>query len=215
MEHLQKHNILEFQRKMRAIPGWEILEEPGLTATRTPAGDALGNDVWAEVTDANLARARRFYQGQPFCWLVEEGQGTAWLEAAGGVFREPDYEMVAPLPSGRRAGAGVVEAAGGRVTKVILETGLLTDAEKITACQICKKAGSSFVKTATGFAKGSAATAEDIALMRKTVGPEMGVKASGGVRSQADARLMIANGATRLGTSASIAIVTGGQGSGY
>ena len=110
---------------------------------------------------------------------------------------------------------GVVAAAAGRTTKVILETGLLSDPEKVLACQLSKQAGASFVKTATGFAKGSAATAEDIALMRKTVGPEMGVKASGGVRSQADARLMIANGATRLGTSASIAIVTGGQGSGY
>ena len=110
---------------------------------------------------------------------------------------------------------GVVEAAGGRVTKVILETGLLTDAEKITACQICKKAGASFVKTATGFAKGSAATAEDIALMRRTVGPGLGVKASGGVRSLADARKMLEAGATRIGASSGIAIVTGGQGEGY
>jgi deoxyribose-phosphate aldolase len=104
---------------------------------------------------------------------------------------------------------GVVEAAAGRVTKVILETGLLTDPEKILACQLCKQAGASFVKTATGFAAGSAATAEDIALMRKAVGPELGVKASGGVRSLADARAMIASGATRLGTSSGIAIVTG------
>lgn len=110
---------------------------------------------------------------------------------------------------------GVVEAAGGKTTKVILETGLLTDAEKVEACLLCKKAGASFVKTSTGFAKGSAATAEDIALMRKTVGPDMGVKASGGVRSLADAQLMIANGATRLGTSSGVAIVTGGQGAGY
>ena len=110
---------------------------------------------------------------------------------------------------------GVVEAAAGRITKVILETGLLTDAEKVLACQLCKKAGASFVKTSTGFAKGSAATAEDIALMRKTVGPDMGVKASGGVRTLADARIMIANGATRLGTSGGVAIVTGGQSAGY
>ena len=85
-------------------PGWELLEEPGFTATRSPAGDALGNDVWAPVTAENLARARRFFQGRPFCWLVEEGQGTGLLEAAGGTFREPDFEMVAPLPGGHLAG---------------------------------------------------------------------------------------------------------------
>ena len=103
---------------------------------------------------------------------------------------------------------GVVEAAGTRVTKVILETGLLTEAEKILACRICMKAGAAFVKTSTGFAKGSAATAEDIALMRRTVGPGMGVKASGGIRCLADARTMLQHGATRLGTSAGVAIVS-------
>ena len=109
----------------------------------------------------------------------------------------------------------VVQAARSKVTKVILETGLLTEEEKLSACQIAKKAGATFVKTSTGFAKGSAATAEDIALMRRTVGPRMGVKASGGVRSQADARKMIEAGATRIGTSSGIAIVTGGEGKGY
>ncbi len=109
----------------------------------------------------------------------------------------------------------VVQAARNKVTKVILETGLLTDEEKVTACQICKKAGATFVKTSTGFAKGSAATEADILLMRKTVGPRMGVKASGGVRSVADAKKMIAAGATRIGTSSGVAIVTGGEGKGY
>ena len=109
----------------------------------------------------------------------------------------------------------VVQAARDKVTKVILETGLLTDEEKVTACQICKKAGATFVKTSTGFVKSSIATEADIALMRKTVGPRMGVKASGGVRSAADAKKMIAAGATRIGTSSGIAIVTGGEGKGY
>ncbi|MBL0311155.1 MAG: deoxyribose-phosphate aldolase [Holophagaceae bacterium] len=109
----------------------------------------------------------------------------------------------------------VVQAARDKVTKVILETGLLTDEEKVTACQICKKAGATFVKTSTGFVKSSIATEADIALMRKTVGPRMGVKASGGVRSMADAKKMIAAGATRIGTSSGIAIVTGGEGKGY
>ena len=110
---------------------------------------------------------------------------------------------------------GVVQAAPGRITKVILETGLLTDEEKVQTCLICKAAGAGFVKTSTGFAKGSAATEADIALMRKAVGPDMGVKASGGVRSLADAQKMLAAGATRIGASSGVAIVTGGVGSGY
>ena len=109
----------------------------------------------------------------------------------------------------------VVQAARTKVTKVILETGLLTDEEKVTACQLCKKAGATFVKTSTGFSKGSIATEADILLMRKTVGPRMGVKASGGVRCIADAKKMIAAGATRIGTSSGVAIVTGGEGKGY
>jgi deoxyribose-phosphate aldolase len=109
----------------------------------------------------------------------------------------------------------VVQAARNKVTKVILETGLLTDEEKIIACQLSKKANATFVKTSTGFVKGSIATEADIALMRKTVGPRMGVKASGGVRSLADAQKMIAAGATRIGASSGVAIVTGGEGKGY
>jgi len=120
MEHLQKQNILEFHRRMRGTPGWELLEEPGLTATRTPAGEALGNDVWAPVTAENLARARRFFQGQPFCWLVEEGQGTGLLEAAGGTFREPDLEMVVPLP-GRPQASGVTEVRGAQELEEVYE----------------------------------------------------------------------------------------------
>jgi len=109
----------------------------------------------------------------------------------------------------------VVQAARTKTTKVILETGLLTDEEKVIACQLCKKAGATFVKTSTGFVKGSIATEADIALMRKTVGPRMGVKASGGVRSVTDAKKMIAAGATRIGASSGVAIVTGGEGKGY
>lgn len=103
----------------------------------------------------------------------------------------------------------VVRAAqGSTIVKVILETCLLTDAEKVKACEIAKSAGADFVKTSTGFSTGGA-TAEDIALMRKAVGPEMGVKASGGVRTKEDAEKMVKAGATRLGASASIKIVSG------
>lgn len=98
------------------------------------------------------------------------------------------------------------------VLKVILETSLLSDEQKVVACQIAKKANADFVKTSTGFSKGGA-TVHDIALMRRTVGPKMGVKASGGVRSYEDAVAMIQAGATRLGTSSGISIVQGGGGS--
>jgi deoxyribose-phosphate aldolase len=102
----------------------------------------------------------------------------------------------------------VREATRGRVLKVILETSFLTKEEKVRACAMSKKAGADFVKTSTGFG-GGGATVEDIKLMRETVGPHMGVKASGGIRDTQAAEQMIAAGATRLGTSASVAIVTG------
>ena len=94
----------------------------------------------------------------------------------------------------------------GAITKVIIETCLLTDDEKVTACLLAKDAGADFVKTSTGFSTGGA-TVEDIKLMREVVGPNMGVKASGGVRSYADALKMIEAGATRIGTSSGIKIV--------
>ncbi|ALO67757.1 2-deoxyribose-5-phosphate aldolase [Arthrobacter alpinus] len=95
--------------------------------------------------------------------------------------------------------------------KVIIETSLLSDDEKILACQAALEAGADFVKTSTGF-NGGGATAQDVALMRETVGPDLGVKASGGVRTREKALEMIAAGATRIGTSSGIAIVTGGTG---
>ena len=96
------------------------------------------------------------------------------------------------------------------ILKVIIETCLLTDEEKVKACELSKEAGAHFVKTSTGFSTGGA-TIEDVALMRKTVGPEMGVKASGGVRDAAGAKAVIEAGATRIGASSSVAIVTGGK----
>lgn len=101
----------------------------------------------------------------------------------------------------------VVDAAGDRaIVKVIIETCLLTDEEKVLACKLAKKAGAHFVKTSTGFSTGGA-TIEDIKLMRETVGPEMGVKASGGVRDLKTSLAMIEAGATRIGASASVSIV--------
>jgi len=107
----------------------------------------------------------------------------------------------------------VVEAAAGRPVKVILETSMLNREEKIAGSAITKAAGAAFVKTSTGFG-GGGATVEDIQLMRAVVGPDLGVKASGGVRNAQTARKMLAAGATRLGASASVAIVTGGTSTG-
>lgn len=100
----------------------------------------------------------------------------------------------------------VVQAGQGKLVKVIIETALLTDEEKVRACQLAVEAGADFVKTCTGFS-GGAANVHDIALMRETVGPDIGVKASGGVRTKEDALALIEAGATRIGTSSGKAIV--------
>ncbi|MDO4865768.1 MAG: deoxyribose-phosphate aldolase [Clostridia bacterium] len=103
--------------------------------------------------------------------------------------------------------AAVKAACGPAKLKVIIETCLLTDEEKVKACLAAKSAGADFVKTSTGFSK-AGATVEDVRLMRQTVGPEMGVKAAGGVHNKAEALAMIEAGATRIGASSGIAIVS-------
>lgn len=106
--------------------------------------------------------------------------------------------------------AVVTAVAGGRtLVKVIIESAMLTDEEIVRACQLAKEAGADFVKTSTGFAKEGGASVHAVSLMRQTVGPDMGVKASGGIHSTEEAEAMIAAGATRIGASASIAIVQG------
>ncbi|PTL78484.1 deoxyribose-phosphate aldolase [Vitiosangium sp. GDMCC 1.1324] len=119
-----------------------------------------------------------------------------------GALKEKDYALVLEDI------ARVVEASRPHPVKVILETSLLSQDEKIAACVLSKAAGAAFVKTSTGFSTGGA-TVEDVALMRRLVGEDVGVKASGGIRSAEDALKMIRAGANRLGASASVAIVTG------
>jgi len=116
--------------------------------------------------------------------------------------KEGDYALVL-----RDIGA-VVEAAGPKAVKVILETGALTHDEKVIGAALAKAAGAAFVKTSTGFGPGGA-TVEDVALLRQVVGGDMGVKASGGIRTAATARSLVEAGASRIGASASVAIVTG------
>ncbi|PKR88161.1 deoxyribose-phosphate aldolase [Pleomorphomonas diazotrophica] len=106
--------------------------------------------------------------------------------------------------------AAVRRATAGKVLKVIIETCLLDDAQKETACRMSKEIGADFVKTSTGFSSGGA-TVEDIALMRRVVGPELGVKASGGIRTAETAWAMVDAGATRIGASAGVAIVGGSK----
>ncbi|WP_404443792.1 deoxyribose-phosphate aldolase [Sutcliffiella horikoshii] len=134
---------------------------------------------------------------------IENGATEVDMVINMGALKDGDNELV------ERDIRAVVEAAKGRaLTKVIIETCLLTDEEKVRACQLAVKAGADYVKTSTGFSTGGA-TVADIALMRQTVGPEIGVKASGGVRDAKGAEEMIAAGATRIGASSGIAIVKG------
>lgn len=121
-----------------------------------------------------------------------------------GALKARDLELVAK----DIRGVVLTAHARGYIVKVILETTLLTDEEKTIACLISKEAGADFVKTSTGFA-GGGATVHDVELMRRVVGPEMGVKASGGVRTYEDAESMIKAGATRIGASAGVKIVQG------
>lgn len=139
---------------------------------------------------------------------IERGATEVDLVIAVGALKSKNYDYV---EADIRA---VVQAASGRaLVKVILETALLSDEEKILGCELARRAGADFVKTSTGFSTGGA-TAGDIALMRRVVGEEMGVKASGGVREAKDAQLMLLAGANRIGASASVKIVTGGKAEG-
>lgn len=133
---------------------------------------------------------------------VEDGADEIDMVINIGALKENDLEFVeADIKA-------VVSSAEGATVKVIIETCLLTDEEKVTACELSKSAGADFVKTSTGFSTGGA-TIEDVKLMKKTVGYSLEVKASGGVRSYEDAMAMIEAGATRIGTSSGVAILQG------
>jgi len=130
-----------------------------------------------------------------------DGAGEIDMVIAIGMLKAGEQDYV------RRDITEVKRACGQSLLKVIIETCLLTDEEKVLACRLAKEAGADFVKTSTGYG-GGGATVEDVALMRRTVGPELGVKASGGVRTYEQALAMIEAGATRIGTSSGVAMVT-------
>jgi len=133
---------------------------------------------------------------------IRDGASEVDMVINVGALKSKDYELV------EQDIASIARAchANNAILKVIIEAALLTDEEKVIACQLAKVAGADFVKTSTGFGPGGA-TVEDVALMRRVVGPRMGVKAAGGIRSYADAQKMIAAGASRIGASAGVKIV--------
>ncbi|RKD29476.1 deoxyribose-phosphate aldolase [Thermohalobacter berrensis] len=140
---------------------------------------------------------------------IENGANEVDMVINIGALKDKKYDVV------RDDIKAVVDSAKGKaIVKVIIETCLLTKEEKVKACELAKEAGADFVKTSTGFSTGGAKV-EDIRLMRETVGPEMGVKASGGVRTKEFAEVLIDTGANRIGASSSIAIVEGAKDSGF
>jgi len=147
----------------------------------------------ATTTVAKVVEARQ---------AVADGAGEIDMVIAIGALKAGEHDYV------RRDIAEVKETCGASVVlKVIIETSLLTDQEKVQACLLAKEAGADFVKTSTGYG-GGGATVEDVALMRRTVGLHLGVKASGGLRTFAQAMAMVQAGATRIGASSGVAMVT-------
>ncbi|MBO2521742.1 MAG: deoxyribose-phosphate aldolase [Firmicutes bacterium] len=165
-----------------------------LSGTEIRVGTVVGFPLGANFPEAKAYEARL---------AVERGAVEIDMVMNIGALKGGDHRRVV---EDIRA---VVESAGeGARVKVILETGLLTDEEKVAACELSREAGAHFVKTSTGFGYGGA-TEHDVALMRRTVGDAMGVKAAGGIRDAATALRLVAAGATRIGCSASVAVVQG------
>jgi deoxyribose-phosphate aldolase len=164
-----------------------------LKGSGIPVCTVVGFPLGATSTDVKVFEAQQ---------AIREGATELDMVINVGALKSRDYELV------ERDIASIARAchAGNAILKVIIEAALLTDEEKVAACQLAKVASADFVKTSTGFGPGGA-TAEDVALMRRVVGPSMGVKAAGGIRSHADAQKMIAAGASRIGASASVKIL--------
>ncbi len=175
-------------------PNWVPLCREMLRNSGVKVCTVIGFPSGAHAPDVKAYETRR---------AVEQGAEEVDMVINIGAIKSKDYALV------EQDIRGVVQAAGrDTVVKVILETSLLTREEKIMGSSLAKAAGADFVKTSTGFA-GGGATVEDVRLMRETVGPEIGVKASGGIRSKEDVEAMVEAGATRIGASAGVKIVRG------
>jgi len=166
----------------------QLLKDSGV-----PVCTVVGFPLGATSTETKVFEAQQ---------AVRDGATEVDMVINVGALKSRDYELV------ERDIASIARVchAGNAMLKVIIEAALLTDEEKVTGCQLAMVAGADFVKTSTGFGPGGA-TLEDVALMRRVVGPTMGVKAAGGIRTYEDAQKMIAAGASRIGASASVRIM--------
>ncbi|HFI0425064.1 TPA: deoxyribose-phosphate aldolase [Streptococcus suis] len=174
-------------------PTWVSFAAEGLKGTDVKVCTVIGFPL-----GANTPAVKAFETKD----AIENGADEIDMVINIGALKDKNYDLVLEDIK------AVVEASGDKLVKVIIETCLLTDEEKEKACELSKEAGADFVKTSTGFSTGGA-TVADVALMRKTVGPDMGVKASGGARSYEDAIAFIEAGATRIGASSGVAIMKG------
>ena len=179
-------------------PVWVRRAVANLKGSAVRVTSVVGFPLGAQAPEIKAFEARR---------ALRDGAREIDMVLNIGALKGKDYEAV------RRDIARVAEACRevGAVCKVILETGLLSDEEKVIASQLARAAKAHFVKTSTGFGHGGA-TVYDVALMREAVGPEMGVKASGGIKSAEDIRNLVAAGATRIGASAGVEIVSKSSG---
>ncbi|XUD02385.1 deoxyribose-phosphate aldolase [Enterococcus sp. AZ177] len=181
-------------------PCWVALAKERLAGTSVDVCTVIGFPLGANTSEVKAYEATD---------AINNGATEVDMVINVGALKSKQYKKVS------KDIQAVVDAAKGKaLVKVIIETALLTDEEKIKVCTLAKEAGADFVKTSTGFSTGGA-TIADVKLMRETVGPDMGVKASGGIHNEAEARAMIEAGATRIGTSAGVAIMEGATGTGY
>ncbi|MFW2332234.1 deoxyribose-phosphate aldolase [Ilumatobacter sp.] len=176
-------------------PAWVKRSASNLRGTSVKVCTVIGFPLGANTAEIKAMEARR---------AIRDGAREVDMVVNVGALKSGDHAAV--LTDIEKVVDSAHEA--GAIVKVILETSLLTDEEKVIASSLAKKAKADFVKTSTGFG-GGGATVYDVALMRETVGPDMGVKASGGVRTKSDVEDMIAAGATRIGASAGVEIVSG------
>jgi len=179
-------------------PTWVKRSASNLRGTDVKVCTVIGFPLGANTAEIKAMEARR---------AIRDGAREVDMVVNVGALKSGDHATV--LTDIEKVVDSAHEA--GVIVKVILETSLLTDEEKVIASSLAKQAKADFVKTSTGFG-GGGATVYDVALMRETVGPDMGVKASGGVRTKSDVEDMIAAGATRIGASAGVQIVSGDQG---
>ncbi|HSI67213.1 MAG TPA: deoxyribose-phosphate aldolase [Planococcus sp. (in: firmicutes)] len=175
-------------------PAWVSLAADGLKGSTVKVCTVIGFPLGASTSETKAFETKD---------AIEKGAEEIDMVVNIGALKSGDENLV------KEDIQAVVNAAKGKaIVKVIIETCLLTDEEKVTASRLSKEAGADFVKTSTGFSTGGA-TIEDVKLMRETVGSELGVKASGGVRSLEDVQAMIDAGATRIGASSGVQIMQG------